>query len=204
MLNAAVLTANPWVLLTNRTCLAVHSQAHTLKLCPCLSGLWHSPLTLQSLTQMFFMDVLWFLIILYFPVSLNDNLHLHLLTLSCSSSYTQCQALASVYLFFPLSPFPLSCPYQRPCLLIQHASMVTFSHECPRNPPHLVFKSMQITTSKSSGASSETELCTCGGLDEGGRGCGVRWGRACSPLYSSLILSYVYVMLLIKRSPLFF
>lgn len=58
---------------------------------------------------------------------------------------------------------PPSSPYQRPSLLIQHASMVTFSHECPGNPPHLLFKSMQITTSKSSGASSETELCTCGG-----------------------------------------
>lgn len=75
----------------------------------------------------------------------------------------------------PLITFPLlflcspSSLYQRPSLLIHHASMVTFSHECPGNPPHLLFKSMQITTSKSSRASSEKELCTCGNwTSEGG------------------------------------
>lgn len=101
------------------------------------------------------------------------------------------------FLLLPCSP---SSPYQRPSLLIQHASMVTFSHECPGNPPHLLFKSMQITTSKSSRASSETELCTCGEdwTSEGGG------GVTCTPLHFSLILSYVYVMLLFKRSHTFF
>jgi len=66
--------------------------------------------------------------------------------------------LYSLYFcFFPCSP---SSPYQRPSLLIQHASVVTVTHECPGNPPHLLSKSMQITTSKSSRASAETELCT--------------------------------------------
>ena len=95
-------------------------------------------------------------------------------------------------LLFPCYP---SSPYQRPSFLIQHASMVTFSHECPGNPPHLLFKSMQITTSKSSRASSETELCTCGDwTSEGG-------GGHVNPF---LILSYVYVMLPFKRSHAFF
>lgn len=62
-----------------------------------------------------------------------------------------------------------SSPYQGPSLLIQHASVVAFSHECPGNPPHLLFKSMQITTSESSRASSETELCTCGDWTSEGR-----------------------------------
>lgn len=105
--------------------------------------------------------------------------------------------LITFLLLFPCSP---SSPYQRPSLLIQHASMVTFSHECPGNPPHLLFKSMQITTSKSSRASSETELCTCGDwTSEGGRR-----GRVCTPIHFSLILSNVYVMLLFKRSHAFF
>lgn len=52
--------------------------------------------------------------------------------------------------------------------------MVTFTHECPGNPPHLLFKSMQITASKSSRASSEAELCTRGDwtADGGGDGGG--------------------------------
>lgn len=55
---------------------------------------------------------------------------------------------------------------------LQHASAVTFSHECHAIQPHRSFKSMQITTSKSSSASFETELCTCGDRGKRGRGRG--------------------------------
>lgn len=55
---------------------------------------------------------------------------------------------------------------------LQHASAVTFSHECHAIQPRRSFKSMQITTSKSSSASFETELCTCGDRGKRGRGRG--------------------------------
>lgn len=74
----------------------------------------------------------------------------------------------------PLFTCSPSSPYQRPSFLIQHGSVVTATHEYPGIPPHLLFKSMQITTSKSSGASAETELCRYGDWTSK-KG----WGRAC-------------------------
>lgn len=82
-------------------------------------------------------------------------------------------------LFFRLLSL-ISLSKSRP---LRHASAVTFSHECHAIQPRRSFKSMQITTSKSSSASFETELCTCGDVgwgtaDEAGR-------RICSPLLLS-------------------
>lgn len=116
----------------------------------------------------------------------------------------RCLSYKSRFLFFS---FPLALPH----LLIKDLAFLAclYGHIqswVSWNPPHPFFKSMQITTSKSSSASFETELCTCGDWKTEVWVCVRGWEGwvACTVLQFSLILSYVYVMLVFKRSHTFF
>lgn len=88
--------------------------------------------------------------------------HLFILTCLMRHLYSKCQTLASNHLF---SPFPLlsfislskTQPFNPACLYGHIQSWVSWKS----TPSPLQIHANHITASKSSRASSETELCTC-------------------------------------------